>query len=213
MALDSAAKYANAVNESNMGYLTENWDLDANERSTLENLSINVWEYTLNIGRSNNLTETLNERSINNFAKYSLETDLSVKRQLLEGERNLYAEYAPYWLELTKVYYSIADRNNYDVSLYRLCLDAIRQYETVQATIFRKDYNFAQILPLGIVAAGRVYGTTADYTRIASQYLRKLVENTDNSNYVLRWFAAENYIYLASLDSKNANPEKLMISS
>jgi hypothetical protein len=208
MALDSAAKYASAVNESNMSYLMENWDLDVTERATLENLSISIWNYKLDLGRRNNFDDTLNENSIKKFVADSREPDLYVKRQLLEGKRSLYAQYAPYWLELAKVYYEIADRTGYDVSLYRLCLDAIQQYKTVQAPIFRKDYNFARVLPLGIVAAGRVYGTTPDYTRIVSPYLQEIVENTDNSDYTLRWFAAENYIYLASLDSKNANLEK-----
>jgi hypothetical protein len=208
MALDSAAKYVSAANENNMKYLTENWVFDARERAILENLSISIWNYKLDIGRQNNLVETLNERSLENFVDISFQSNLHAKRQLLEGERKLYAEYAPYWLELAQVYYNIAYMEGGDVSLYRLCLDAIQQYETVQAPIFRKDYNFARVLPLGIAAAGRVYGTTADYVRIVSQYLQKIVDNTDNSDYILRWFAAENYIYLASLDSKNANMEK-----
>jgi hypothetical protein len=63
-------------------------------------------------------------------------------------------------------------------------------------------------MPLGIAAAAAVYGTSPEYVRLASHFLQTLESNTLKSECSLRFFAAQNYIYLAALDKREENLRK-----
>ncbi len=61
--------------------------------------------------------------------------------------------------------------------------------------IFRKDYDLARILPFAISAADEVYDGEK-YVSAVSHYNQLLLENTENNNWALRYFAAQAYVDL-----------------
>jgi hypothetical protein len=199
MAIDSAFKYQSAKNDAKLSYLQGDWELDDKESATLHNLRSRSFVYMVNIATRYNLAkdDTLNEKSIDEFVEISLWDAIPRKRQALEANRKIYAKYALYWLELADIYY--------ELGLYRECLNAVQEYENVQAPIFRKDKDFARVLPKAIVAALNVYGNNTTYINLVSKYLQELVNNTSDLDWSLRYFAAQTYISLASDTNKARN--------
>jgi hypothetical protein len=198
MTIDSVFKYQNASNNAEMDFLKENWELDDRESATLHNLRSRTFSYMIDIARSNNLgmADTLNEQSIDRFVNYSSDENFQRRRQSLEGNRSLYEKYAPYWLKLAETYYYL--------ELYQDCIDAVRQYEAIQTPIFRKDYDFAQILPKMIISLSNVHGINS-VLELSKQYLEKLVLNTTDADWALRYFAAQSYISMAGVTDRRIN--------
>jgi hypothetical protein len=199
MTIDSVFKFQNATNSAEMDFLKGNWELDDKESAELHTLRSKAFGYMVDTARNNNLsmTDTLNERSIDNFVSYTFDENLQRRRQSLENNRALYAKYAPYWIVLAETYY--------DLGLYRECIDAVRQYESVYVPILRKDSDFARILPKVIVAISNIYGTNSTYLNLTKVYLEKLVSNTTEAEWALRYFAAQTYISMAGVDNKRQN--------
>jgi hypothetical protein len=153
----------------------------------------------VNITLINNIdgSETLSEDSIKEFVKNLLDETKQRAWEWLEKKRDLYAKYAPYWLALADIYY--------DSGQYQECLDAVRTYESVQSPIFRKDFDLARILPKAILSASNIYQNNPTYISIAKQYLQKIKDNTDESDWALRYFAAQTYISLATINDRRTN--------
>jgi hypothetical protein len=199
MTIDSIFKFQNATNSAEMDFLKRNWELDDKESTELHTLRSRAFGYMVDIARINNLsmTDTLNERSIDNFVNYTFDENIQRRRQTLENNRALYAKYAPYWIVLAETYY--------DLGLYRECINAVTQYESVYAPILRKDSDLARILPKVVIAISNVYGTNATYLNLTKTYLKKLVSNTTEAEWALRFFAAQTYISMAGVDNRRQN--------
>jgi hypothetical protein len=199
MTIDSVMQYQNAKNEGLIQFLKNDWDLDDKEATTLHNLRKRTFSYMIDIARVNSLksSDTLNEESIDNFVSITLYDNLQRKKQALESNRNIYSKYGAYWLELANTYYKL--------EFYKECIQAIKEYEAIQAPIFRKDFDYAKVLPFVIISASYVYKNVEDYSAHVNYYLKKLIENTSESQWALRYFAAQNYIHLATIANKNEN--------
>jgi hypothetical protein len=203
MTVDSIFKFQGAVNNAEMSYLKDGWDLDDKETETLNYLENQAFFYMRDIVVNNNLvgkTDSLNEESIDIFVRNSLDENLQRRRQWFENNRSLYAKYAPYWLALADTYY--------DLQLYKECIDSVQQYEKVQAEVFRKERDFAKILPKVIMAISQVYGTNQTYVNMTSSYLSKLLTHLNDitaEDWALRYFAAQAYIRMAGISDKRAN--------
>jgi hypothetical protein len=199
MTLDSVMKYQNALDDANLEFLKENWELDDSESVTLHNLRSQAFNYMIYVARDNKLgiLDTLNEESIDNFVAYCMDENLERRKQSLETNQILYSKYAPYYLELAKVYY--------DLELYQECIDVIERYDAVKAPIFRKDFDYANVLPKAIISASYIYGFDDEYVNLVKKYLTELIENTNGSNWELRYFAAQTYINLAAIDNNQDN--------
>lgn len=199
MTIDSVFKFQNAANTAELDFLKGNWELDDKESAELHRLRSRAFGYMIDTARINTLsmTDTLNERSIDNFVNYTLDENLQRRRQTLENNRALYVKYAPYWIVLAETYY--------DLGLYRECINAVTQYESVYAPILRKDSDLARILPKVIVAISNVYGTNATYLNLTKTYLERLVSNTTEAEWALRFFAAQTYISMAGVDNRRQN--------
>ena len=98
-----------------------------------------------------------------------------------------YQAFGSYWLLLAESYYSIGN--------YAQCLDAIHSYETLSTRIFRKDYEYAKILPLAVIASEYVL-TENEFVAIAEQYAKKILDNIDTEDWDLRYFATQIYVNL-----------------
>ena len=88
---------------------------------------------------------TLNEKMVDDFVSWQKETNTASKIQYFESNVDTYRAFGPYWLTLAEAYYTHGD--------YEKCLDALTEYENLEIQIFRKDYDYAQVLPLGMVGS------------------------------------------------------------
>ncbi len=189
MAVDSVTSY-NAYNtEIEQEYLQDGWELDDEEAENLHDSRKRAFLYMIDIVQEYDIPGklALNETSIDNFVTYQNKTNNVQKIQFFESEESTYNAFGSYWLELAECYYTAGE--------YEKCLDAINTYESVQTDIFRKDYEFAQILPEVLVAAEEVY-SGKEYVEYAEEHLKTLVDNTEKSEWSLRYFAAQMYMDL-----------------
>ena len=199
MTADSLAKHQSAKNNAELNLLKGNWELDDKESQELYALRLRAFDYMVETARNNNLdmTDTLSERAIDSLVSCTKDENLQRRRQVLERSRALYAKYAPYWLVLADTYY--------DLGLYRECLDATAGYETVCAPVVRKDRDFAQVLPKVIDAVSQVHGTSRTYLDLSRTYLEKLIAHTAETDWALRYFAAQAYISMAGTSRREEN--------
>jgi hypothetical protein len=199
MTVDSVVRYNTAQNNAKANLILANFDIQKEELIPLSNLRKDYFNHMINITRINNLdgSESLSQESIERFVNYLLDTNKQRTQEWLEQNRTLYAKYAPYWLALADIYY--------DLEKYQECLNAVQTYETVQAPIFRKDFDLARVLPKAILAASNIYDNDATYISTAKRYLQKIKDNTDERDWALRYFAAQMYTSLATINDRQAN--------
>ena len=199
MTVDSFIRGRAARGTADINFLLGNLDLEAQDLTNLANLTGQYFNHMIEISRRFDLdvSESLALESIRNFVELSLDDNLERRRQWLESNRALYAHYGPYWLALASVYF--------ELGRYSQVLEAIRQYENIQAPIFRRDFAFAEVLPKAILAANAVYGYSEEYQRLAARYLQMIVDNTSEADWALRYFAAQMYIRLAALANRDFN--------
>lgn len=192
MAVDSSASYKTAATQAELKYLEEGWELDDAEDAALRNSQKATFNYMINMVRDNDFPGeyALNNNSVDDFVKWTNEDNLVRKIAWLESNEETYKEFRTYWLELAKSYYESKD--------YKKCLEALSQYEEVATRIFRKDYDYAEILPMGIVAAKETM-IKDEYVKFADKYARIILENCDNDEWILHYFVAQVYIELYSI--------------
>ena len=159
------------------------WELDDEAAETLHNCYTEEFTYLVNTVHSYNLPgdSTLSKEPIENFLSWKNEENPHSRIQNLESHRSQYRYYAGYWLVLAESYYEVGDYEN--------CLFAVQSYEDLNIRIFRKDYDYAQVLPLAIASAEKTLSPDA-YIHFADEHVQYLVDNTDEQNWALRYFAA-----------------------
>lgn len=197
MAVDSVSSY-NAYNtEIEQEYLQDGWELDDEEAENLHDSRKRAFMYMIDIVQEYDIPGelALNETSIENFVTYQNKTNNAQKIQFFESEESTYSTFGSYWLELAECYYTAGE--------YEKCLEAIETYEGLQTEIFRKDYEFAQVLPEVLVAAEEVYSGD-EYVEYAEEHLQQLVKNTEKSEWSLRYFAAQMYMDLYTKTNDSA---------
>lgn len=192
MAVDSKASYDSAIMAADLKHLQDNWELEDAEAQELSNSQLNLLNYMTEMARDNGIpTEcTLNDDSVADFVEWVSKDNLVSKISWLESHEDVYKEFRTYWLELAESYYNSGTKSD-----YRKCLSAMEQYEEVATKIFRKDYDYAETLPMAIIAAKETM-TEKDYIEYADKYVVKIVENCDDKDWALRYFAAQIYIDL-----------------
>ena len=189
MAADSYTSYSAYKNQAELDYLKDNWNLDDEEATALHESRKQAFDYMVEIVRDYDLQDSyaLNDASLKEFGKYKNETNVYRKLEFLESNESTYKMFGSYWLTLAEAYYANED--------YEKCLKAVESYEEIQARIFRKDHEFAKIIPLAIAAAKEEM-TIDGYIDYASDYLSALCNNIENDEWALRYFAAETYLDL-----------------
>jgi hypothetical protein len=195
--VDSVSSY-NAYNtEIEQEYLQDGWELDDEEAENLHDSRKRAFMYMIDIVQEYDIPGelALNETSIENFVTYQNKTNNAQKIQFFESEESTYSTFGSYWLELAECYYTAGE--------YEKCLEAIETYEGLQTEIFRKDYEFAQVLPEVLVAAEEVYSGD-EYVEYAEEHLQQLVKNTEKSEWSLRYFAAQMYMDLYTKTNDSA---------
>lgn len=194
MAVDSATSYMSATAENELQFIKDGWALDDEEATVLHNSRKSTFNYMISMVRDNNLPGdlVLTESSVEDLVKWKNNENVTARIRLLESNQKTYQSYGGYWLILAQSYYDNDD--------YQKCLDAIQKYETLETRIFRRDYEYAKLLPLVITALSNVYSGD-EYVDHAGPYAQKILDNTDHSDWALRYFAAQTFVDLYAKDN------------
>lgn len=189
MAVDAVTSYQSSSAAADLQYLQDGWQLDDEEATALHNSRKQLFSYMINMVNTFELQGNLalSEDLVDEFVSWKNNENVVRRIQFLEANRETYEAFGPYWLTIAESYYENED--------YDKCLDAIISYETLDMRIFRKDYDFARTLPMAIVSA-EYTRDDADYVAIADDYCQKILANTSNDDWALRYFAAQIYVDL-----------------
>lgn len=201
MAVDSYASYSSYTEQTDLHYLKDGWELDDEEAAELHNSRKQAFTYMLSMVRDNDLPGdyALNEDSVQEFVTWKNNTNVVRRISFFESNQSTYEAFGTYWLTLAESYYEYGE--------YRKCLNAIAKYEEISSRIFRKDYDYAKILPLGIVAAKEVYGKDK-YIEVANQYAEAILNNSDSTDWTLTYFVAQIYLDLYAQTSDRSYAQK-----
>lgn len=196
MAIDSAASYASSKSAADMEYLQSGWELDDEETSILHNGHLDSLDYMWEIIHDYELPGdlALNENDVSRFVDWQNKSNIVSRIRFLESNQSVYQGFGEYWLVLAENYYQDGKMDK--------CLEALKSYETYSTRIFRKDYHYAKVLPMAIAAAAEIYDKK-QYVEEASRYASRIISNSDQEDWVLRYYAAETYVELAGATGEN----------
>lgn len=191
MAVDSYTGYKNALADASHEYLTEGWELEDEQSATLHNQRKSTFIYMVEMVNDYNLPGdlALSEASVEKLVSWKNNSNVVGRIQFLESNADTYRAYGGYWLLLAKSYYEQGD--------YQKCLDAVSEYESMRTGILRKDHDYASVLPLAVAAASETM-SDRDYVSYAEKRAAEMVSNTEDSEWELRYLAAQVYIDLYS---------------
>ncbi len=167
-------------------YMEEGWDLDDEEAAVLHENRKQAFLYMIEIVRENELPSSLalSENAVDQFISWKHNTNVSQKLRFLESAADTYAGFGSYWLELAKCYNETGD--------YRKCLDCMERYTELGTGIFRKDHELAEAAPAAIAAAARLWPDDGEaYEAEAARWTQAILDNTDQDDWTLRYFAAQ----------------------
>lgn len=199
--IDSYNNYKKASENADLEFLLSGWELDDEERETIRQNRKYAFDYMVDIVQEYGTDEftkkelgilTLNEKAVKNFTEICATDEVYRRTQLLESAESTYKHFGKYWLELADCYFEIAE--------YQKCLDCVAKYNELATGIYRQDFILVQILPKAIFAAQEVYDG-AEYVCYAQEYADAIIVNTSESDWSMRYFAAQVYIDLYSRTS------------
>lgn len=189
MAVDSYSSYQSASSAAELAYLKGGWELDDQEQKILHERRKDTFAYMVRTVNDYELPGylALNEESVKQLVEYAGNSNVTRRIRFLESSQGTYRAYGGYWLILANSYY--------EDGKYQQCLDALKTYESLSTGILRKDYDYAKAMPIAIVAASETMNDD-DYVAFAEDHVAKMVENSDNTDWQLLYFAAQTYVDL-----------------
>ena len=199
--VDSYTNYKTASQSADQAFLMSGWELDDEETATIQRNRERAFDYMVDIVQKYALDGklTLNEQAIQTFAEICEIESVQQKIRRLESEEATYKLLGNYWLELADCYF--------ETSQYQKCLDCVAKYNELSTEIYRKDYNYVQILPKAIVAAQAIYeGDT--YISCVKAFADAIIDNTVTTEWSVRYFAAQVYLDLYSKTTNRTYLEK-----
>ena len=187
--VDSYNNYKGTNEAIDQEFLLSGWELDDEETETIQKNRERAFDYMVDIVQEYDLDGkmTLNEKAIETFAEICAIESVQQKVRRLESEEETYKLLGNYWLELADCYY--------ETSQYRKCLNCVDKYNELATGIYRKDYNYVQILPEAIVAAQETYYGDAYISNIEA-FADDIIENTSTEDWSIRYFVAQVYLDL-----------------
>ena len=187
--VDSYNNYQSANEAADQEFLMNGWELDDEVTDAMRKNRKRAFNYMVDIVQEYGLDGklTLNEEAITLFAEICEIQSMQEKISRLEAEDETYKLLGNYWLELADCYY--------ETSQYKKCLDCVETYNKLSTGIYRKDYNYVQILPKAIVAAQKT-NTGDDYVAAVGAFADDIISNTNTTDWSVRYFAAQVYLDL-----------------
>lgn len=192
MAVDAKSSYDSYVEENELQYLENRWELDDEEMEEVHSSRKMAFNYMIDMVREYDLPGwlALNESAIDDFISAKNNPNVHQRIHLLETSQKTYEGYANYWIVLAESYYEAGD--------YKKCLETTEKYISLNNNILRFDYDLAKELPMAINAAKEVYDTS-EYVNAAIKYAELIIENAGAKNWALRYFVAQTYMDLYSI--------------
>lgn len=189
MAINSVSSYQSATAQAELQYLKDGWELDDEADDVFFSLRSDAFDYMVDICRAYQLPGymSLNENAVEDFVSWKNNSNIVRRIQFLESNVDTYRAFGSYWLVLADSYYSNGD--------YEKCLSAIRSYEALSTRIFRRDNEYAKVLPLAIASAENVMEQDA-YIAYAESCADTILANVGNEDWSLRYYAAQTYVNL-----------------
>ncbi len=189
MAVDSVTSYTSYKRNTDLQFIQDGWALDDDGANALHESRKNAFSYMIEMVQDYNIPGdiTLTEQAVEEFVKWKNNSNVTSRIQFLESNKQTYQGYGGYWILLAESYYSNSE--------YQKCLDALDSYNSSKSRIFRKDYDYARILPLAIDAASQVYDDK-EYESAAAEFAKEILSNTDHDDWALRYFVGQTYIDL-----------------
>lgn len=200
-AVDSYNSYKKAGESADKAFIMSGWELDDEEVATVQKNRDRAFDYMVDMVQEYNLDglKTLNEKAIEKFATICATENPSEKIKLLKAEESTYNLLGNYWLELADCYF--------ETSQYSNCLECVNNYNNISTGIYRKDFNYLQILPKAIVAAQETY-SGEKYISCISEYADAIITNTVTDDWSSRYFAAQVYLDLYAKTKDNSYLDK-----
>ena len=203
--VDSYANYKSANNSADHEFFLSGWELDDKEMDVVRKNRDSAFDYMTDIVQQYGSEEdkkalgklTLNEKAITDFAEICAIDEVYRKIERLTSKEETYKLFGNYWLELADCYFEIEN--------YEKCLECVKKYNELEIDIFRKDFNIVPILPKAITAARAVY-TGDEYIQQAKAFADAIIENANDDEWSVRYFAAQTYM---DLFAKTNNREYL----
>lgn len=198
MITNSISSYKSSMARADMEELKMKWELEDKDLNIFEEISKNAWSYRVDVSNKYGISNSLNEKKIQKI--FELKKEDVIERRLKELEnpeiQELYTEahYQPYYLILAETYYQSEK--------WKECVQAYQDYEKNPTRLFEKDHEAAKILPKVIHAAQKYMGST-EIVNFIKEYNQKLIKETSDEEWELRYFAAVNSVNLANLDPEN----------
>lgn len=206
MAVDSYASYNAYKKAADLEELQANWELDDQEAEILHENRSSAFSYMLDIVHDFNLPGdlTLTEKDVDIFVSWKNNPNLESRLQFFETKESeeKYHNFGSYWLELVSDYYLHGD--------YKKCLSAMDSFEKNTTRIFRKDHEYASTLPIAIAACNQIL-TGNDYIKATNHYVEKLILNSDQDDWKLRYIVAQTYMDMYSKTNNNTYLENAYI--
>lgn len=237
MALDSFNNYKTAENQTELQYLQSGWDLDKTQKQDIGFTLRLMYEHKTSISKLNGLDDyPLDEIKVKNYVGYLNEYDtktgkLNYASQLghLTNSENieLYKKYAPYWLDLCRIYYNLGQEAELELSelknikenseqieqleleiktFYQGCLDSFQEYEKNKLQIHVRDTYYAKHIPLAIYSASKILDKK-NFIEFEIKIVDALVKNSYPDDWYSRYFAGLTYI---SLSAECSDPESFL---
>lgn len=196
-AVDSFNNYKNASENADKAFLMSGWELDDEETATVQKNRDRAFDYMVDMVQEYNLDGllTLNEKAIEKYAEICAIESAPEKIRRLVSEEETYKLLGNYWLELADCYF--------ETNKYEKCLECVSKYNELATGIYRKDYDYVQILPKAIVAAQSVYSGD-QYVSNIKEYADALMKNTSTEDWSLRYFVAQVYLDLYARTNNQA---------
>ena len=189
-ATSSYTNYKSANDSLDKQFMLNGWELDDEETENIHKNRTRAFNYMVDIVREYELPGylALNEDFINNFVEAISNTNSSQKQQYLKSHEEIYSAFGPYWLEMAKCSFELKD--------YQNCLECLSNYESIGTSIFRYDYQYAEFMPMAIVAAQSIYAENTDeYVKIIEKYT-DILNSPYQNRWDLKYFAAQSYMDL-----------------
>ena len=200
-AVDSYNNYKKAGESADMAFIMSGWELDDEEKDTVMKNRDRAFDYMVDMVQEYHLDglKTLSEKAIERFAEICATENASERIKLLRADESSYELLGNYWLELANAYF--------ETSQYAKCLDCVSRYNELSTGIYRKDYNYLQILPKAVVAAQVTY-SGEKYISATSEFADAIINNTTTDDWSSRYFATQVYLDLYSKTNDKAYIEK-----
>ena len=187
--IDSAKSYLTSSAQADLKYLQDGWTLDDEDAEVLHKQRKDTFSYMVKTVNENQLPGelALTEDAVNTFVEWKNNENVTARIRFFESNQDTYKAFGGYWLTLAESYYE----NNE----YTKCLSAIKAYEDLEICIFRKDYDYAETLPIAITSAEQSLDRP-EYITEAERYAESIIDNTEIDQWSPRYFAAQTYIDL-----------------